>query len=406
MFSLPVLEHQLVMYVTSEGRDTFSNAFDLSSVPVVTREQADAEDRTKKLNTAMPTLKAPSTGPGKKPGAAESRSGADSAAASAAAATQKYATELQKIPEIAAYGGVLKSSAVTPLTESETEYVVSAVKHVFKDAVVLQYDIKNTLPEVVLTDVSMVVTPSDDEAGLEEDFIIPVPKLVPDTPGTAYVAFKKTEDAGTFAATSFTNVLKFTTKEVDPATGEPEEGGYDDEYEVEDVELTGADYVVPAFAGSFENVWEQAGSGEGEEASETMQLANMKSISGMILLLFQPMNHSPLLSPRRIPISKDTLFLVLLLPFFPVQNSNSKLTSQTPRRNRSPHQNAFSPTPRRNGRHPLNLNAHAQALRQDGHGRPRCRNCAHGVPREGGRHHEDHGQGGGGGRCCFGCGER
>lgn len=299
MFSLPILEHQLVMYVTSEGRDTFDNAFDLSSVPVVTREQADAEDRTKKLNTAMPTLKAPSAGPGKKPTAAESRSGADNAAATAAAATQKYATELQKIPEIAAYGGVLKSSALTPLTESETEYVVSAVKHVFKDAVVLQYDIKNTLPEVVLTDVSMVVTPADDDAGLEEDFIIPVPKLSPDTPGTAYVAFKKTADASTFAATSFTNVLKFTYKEVDPSTGEPEESGYDDEYEVEDLELTGADYVVPAYAGSFENVWEQAGAGAGEEASETMQLSTMKSIAGMLPLIFLIPRHRLLaLHPR------------------------------------------------------------------------------------------------------------
>lgn len=88
---------------------------------------ADAEDRTKKLTTATPTLKAPSTGP--KP---ISKTGAE-AAATASAAAQKYAQQLQAIPEIAAYGGVLKSSSPVELTESETEYVVTAVKHIFKE---------------------------------------------------------------------------------------------------------------------------------------------------------------------------------------------------------------------------------------------------------------------------------
>jgi coatomer protein complex subunit gamma len=47
MFSLPVLEHQLVMYVTSDGKETFTTPFDLSKVPIVTREQADADERTR-----------------------------------------------------------------------------------------------------------------------------------------------------------------------------------------------------------------------------------------------------------------------------------------------------------------------------------------------------------------------
>src|ERR1700760_4039321 len=119
MFSLPILEHQLVMYVTDSSKETFATPFDLSKIPVVTREQADAEDRTKKLTTATPTLKAPSAGP--KP---VSRGGVE-AAASATAAAQKYAAQLQAIPELASYGGVLKSSSVIELTESETEYVVS-----------------------------------------------------------------------------------------------------------------------------------------------------------------------------------------------------------------------------------------------------------------------------------------
>lgn len=277
MFSLPVLEHQLALYVSSDSRDTFEHAFDITKIPTVSREQADAEDRTKKLTTATPTLKAPSTGP--KP----TKAGGADAAASATAAAQKYAAELQNIPELAAFGGVLKSSSVVELTESETEYVVTAVKHIFKDHVVIQYDIKNTLPETVLLDVQMVVTPEDDgDVQLEEEFIIPAPKLMTNEPGTVYVAFKRLETESQFVATSFTNVLKFMSKEIDPSTGEPEEGeGYEDEYQVEDLDLNGADYVVPAYAGSFDNVWQQAGAGE--SATETLQLSNVKSIAGKLM---------------------------------------------------------------------------------------------------------------------------
>lgn len=289
MFSLPVLEHQLVMYVTSEGRDTFAQPFDLSNVPVVTREQAYAEERTKKLTTATPTLKAPSAGP-RQP----AKPTTDTVAAATAAA-QKYSAALSAVPEIAAYGNVLKSSQVVELTESETEYVVSAIKHVFESAIVLQYDIKNTLPNTVLTDVSIVCAPSDsDEPQLEEDFLVPIPRLDTDVPGTAYVAFKRLDPDTPALATSFTNILKFTSKEIDPSTGEPEETGYEDEYQVEDLDLTGADFILPAYAGSFDNIWSQLEQSGGDEASETLQLSNMKSISEATESLIKTLNMQPL----------------------------------------------------------------------------------------------------------------
>jgi len=291
MFSLPVLEHQLVMYVTADAASAFSKPFDLSAVPVVTREQSLAEDRTKKLTTATPTLKAPSTGP--KPAA---RGSAD-AAASATAAAQKYAQQLQAIPEIAAFGGVLRSSPIVELTESETEYVVTAIKHLFKEHVVLQYDIKNTLPEVVLADVSVVCTASspsedaDESPAVEEEFIIPAPLLKTDEPGTVYVAFRRPEH---FIAANFSNVLKFTSKEVDPSTNEPEEGGYEDEYEIEPLELTGADYVLPAFAGNFDGIYNSIPSGDDHEAEETLQLSNAKSITEAVEGLVKNLSMQPL----------------------------------------------------------------------------------------------------------------
>ncbi|ERF76200.1 hypothetical protein EPUS_07400 [Endocarpon pusillum Z07020] len=292
MFSLSTFEHQLVMYVTSDNKNIFSKAFDLSTIPVVSHEQALAEERTKKLHTATPTLKAPSTGPTK-----PQMNGAAERGASAATNTQKYQEAFERIPELRAYGPVLKSSSVVELTESETEYVVTAIKHIFKQHLVLQYDIKNTLPDTVLEDVSIIATPAEeDEPTLEEDFLIPAPKLATNEPGTIYVAFKNLEEAfPPFPITSFSNILKFTSKEIDPSTGEPDANGYDDEYEVDGLDLTGADYVVPAFAGNFDHVWEGVGANNnGEEASETLQLGNVKNLSDAAEQLPQTLSLQPL----------------------------------------------------------------------------------------------------------------
>ena len=286
------------MYVTADDKQTFATAFDLSTIPVVSHEQALAEERTKKLTSATPTLKAPSLGPKKGP----QINGTIDKGESALAAAQKHADALNRIPELKAHGALLHSSQPVELTESETEYVVSVIKHIYKDHVVLQYEIKNTMTDTILEDVSVTATPSEDEEVLEEEFSIPLAKLAQESPGTVFVSFKKTADVN-YPITSFTNVLKFTSKEIDPSSGEPDESGYEDEYGVEDLELLGNDYVTPAFAGSFDHAWEQTGA-NGDEASETLQLSNSKSIAGMFRLavpfLAYPLPPCELFPARRL----------------------------------------------------------------------------------------------------------
>ena len=285
MFSLATFEHQLVMYVTADDKATFSQAFDLKSVPIVSHEQALAEERSKKLTSATPTLKAPTTAV-KKPQANGTAEGVQSATAQA----QQYSQQLLAIPEIKPYGTVLKSSPIVELTESETEYVVTAIKHIFNEHIVLQYEVKNTLPDTILENVSVVATPSDEDESLEDEFIMPVAALRTDEPGTIYVSFKRNTESP-FVATSFSSTLKFTTKEIDPTSGEPDSEGYEDEYEVDSLELAGSDYILPAYAGSFDHVWEQTGA-NGTEASETLQLSSVKSIAGKPSPCF-PFNLSP-----------------------------------------------------------------------------------------------------------------
>ncbi|KAI6910871.1 Coatomer, gamma subunit, partial [Hortaea werneckii] len=294
MFSLPVLEDQLANYIAGGSAEAFAEPFDFANVPVVTREQSLAEDRSKKLTTATPTLKAPTVGPKK----SEAANAAADAAKDVAAATQRYAQQLGAIPEFASYGPLLKSSGTVELTESETEYVVSAIKHLYKDHLVLQFEVKNTLADYVLADVTMECTASslsedDDDTPLEDEYIIPAPLLRTDEPGTVYVSFSRPSSA--FVAASFTNNLKFSLKEIDPTTGEPEPDGYEDNYQVEDLELTGADYVVPAFAGSFDNIWSSLSSAAGaDEAEETLQLSNAKSLSEAVEQLVKTLGMQPL----------------------------------------------------------------------------------------------------------------
>jgi coatomer protein complex subunit gamma len=139
----------------------------------------------------------------------------------------------------------------------------------------LQFNVSNTVPDTVLEQVSIITQPSED-SGLTEDFIMPVPSITSATsPGIVYVSF--TRDAPeTFAMGSFQCTMKFVSKEVDPSTGDPEEEGFEDEYNLEELELAAADYIVPSYA-SFQAEWDKL---TGVSATETFSLSAMESIKG------------------------------------------------------------------------------------------------------------------------------
>lgn len=293
MFSLPILEDQLAHYVNGGSAEAFSTPFDFSNVPVVTREQSLAEDRTKKLTTATPTLKAPAINGAKKVDAGVA---AAEAARNSAAASQKYAQQLSAIPDFKDFGALLKSSHSVDLTEAEMEYVVSAVKHIFKEHVVLQFDIKNTLSDYVLADVSVACTASgigdeETDSELEDEFFIPVSLIKNEEPGTVYVSFKRPESE-TFTAATFTNMLRLNLREIDPSTGEPEPEGSEENFSIDSLDLTGADYILPAFAGSFDNIWTSLAGVD--EAEETLQLSAAKSIQDAVELLVKQLAMQPL----------------------------------------------------------------------------------------------------------------
>jgi coatomer protein complex subunit gamma len=98
-----------------------------------------------------------------------------------------YVQQLAQVPELASYGAILNSSKPVPLTENETEYQVSCVKHMFSantlssrfvcptlfhNALILnqpQFNVSNTMPDTILEQVSVIMQPPVD-CGLTEDF--------------------------------------------------------------------------------------------------------------------------------------------------------------------------------------------------------------------------------------------
>jgi coatomer protein complex subunit gamma len=116
------------------------------------------------------------------------------------------------------------------------------------------------------------------EGVLTEDFIIPLPSLSAATsPGIIYVSLTR-DSPQNYAIASFQCSLKFVSKELDPSTGEPEADGYEDEYQLEEVELSaGSDYIIPSYA-SFSSEWDRLRSGA--TAMDTFALSSLESIKG------------------------------------------------------------------------------------------------------------------------------
>ncbi|KAA1467767.1 coatomer subunit gamma [Dentipellis sp. KUC8613] len=276
VFSLSALEAKLVAYV--KDPDASEKVFDASSVPKVSREQAAQEAaRPSTLDTiGAPSVQKTATPP--PPTAEETQSA--------------YIEQLAEVPELSNYGTILNSTAKpVQLTESETEYQVTCVKHIFSEHVVFQFNVSNTLPDTILEQVSVIMQPSAD-SGLTEDFIIPVPSISATTsPGIVYVSFTR-DSPEEFPLASFQCILKFISKEVDPSTGEPEEEGYEDEYQLEDVELAaGGDFIVPSYT-NFSSEWDRLRGGA--TATETFALSAMESIKAACDSIVEILNMEPL----------------------------------------------------------------------------------------------------------------
>lgn len=230
-----------------------------------------------------------------------------SAVAAAVSREESYAEKLQSVPELVALGPLFRSSEPVELTESETEYVVRCIKHCFPQHLVLQFDCLNTLNDQLLENVHVQVEPPD---GYQLVQVIPCSRLPYSEAGATYVVLQFPEELGATVGT-FNATLKFLVKDCDPATGLPDsDEGYDDEYMLEDVEVTLGDQIQKVTKANFGAAWEEAAASHCE-LEDTYSLSSMGTLEEAVKNIVSFLGMQPAERSDRVPEGKSshTLFL-------------------------------------------------------------------------------------------------
>ncbi|KAH8032645.1 hypothetical protein HPB51_026098 [Rhipicephalus microplus] len=276
--SIVGLEKALQHYVAEPG----DVPFDINSVPIAT------QPIEKKAQEAVPK--------GKPDKVAASRQ-------------DLYAEQLANIPELVALGlgPLFKSSPAVSLTESETEYVVKCIKHVYSRHIVLQFDCTNTLNDQILEHVRVAVEPAEGFHVIAE---VSCPKLAYNVPGTAYVCLEMELEDPLLVAGTFSNTLKYLVKDCDPNTGEPDDDeGYEDEYVLEDLEVTVADHVQKVLKANFAASWEELGNDN--QVEDTYALSTMKTLQDAVQQIIQFLGMQVCERSDKVPDGKSAHTLLL-----------------------------------------------------------------------------------------------
>lgn len=179
---------------------------------------------------------------------------------------------LHGMEQFAGFGKCFKSSARVACTEAETEYGVECVKHIFANHVVFQFTCVNTIEGTVLEDVVLGMEPLVE--GFEAECTVSCASLPTGEPDDCFTAVSKDE---LIALGSFACELQFTVKDVDE-DGTPDEEGYQDDYQVDEVEITATDYLNAVPITDFRGMWTALGEQESFEMKEQfiLSLPSMK----------------------------------------------------------------------------------------------------------------------------------
>eukprot|EP00887_Chlorella_sp_A99_P007682 scaffold20.g7682.t1 len=157
-------------------------------------------------------------------------------------AESEYVELLQAVPQLATLGPVFKTCKPVQLTEEETEYKVVCVRHVLESHIIFQcWNVSVTMDLAEAEDFS-------------EELVLPLAVMPQSGAGQTYTVLSRAP--GSLALGRFVNILRFRIKEIDPSTGEAEEEGYDDEYQLEDIEVAAADYIKFGFVPNFRAAWD------------------------------------------------------------------------------------------------------------------------------------------------------
>jgi len=167
------------------------------------------------------------------------------------------AAAVYAIPELASLGRAFRSARPVPLTEAETEYVVSCTKHVFQSHVVLQFSVQNTVDDQRLENVTVLIDDSHSDV-FTASGEIPCNSIKYGECRNCFTVLERNPDVE-LAPSQFTCELRFGVVPVDPASGEDEGEPYEDEYPMEDLEISTSDFMAKVTIPDFRKAWENVG---------------------------------------------------------------------------------------------------------------------------------------------------
>lgn len=165
-----------------------------------------------------------------------------------------YQSEISEIPEIAALGDLMTFTAPIELTEEDTEYKITCSKLIFSEHIVFEFRCTNTVQDQYLEQVEIEMDTAD-APDLNIEFVIPLAAMQYNIEGRTYVCARREDGIAVIGKTM--NTMKFTVKDCDPDTGEPDDTGYPDEYQIEDLEISIGDYMQPCPTSNFKTSWEE-----------------------------------------------------------------------------------------------------------------------------------------------------
>ncbi|XP_069717448.1 coatomer subunit gamma-2 [Phaenicophaeus curvirostris] len=217
-----------------------------------------------------------------------------------------FQEQLAAIPEFKSLGPLFKSSEPVQLTEAETEYFVRCIKHVFTNHIVFQFDCTNTLNDQLLERVTVQMEPSD---AYDVICCVPASSLAYNQPGMCYTLVRIPQDDPTAVACTFSCTMKFTVRDCDPNTGVPEDDGYDDEYVLEDLEVTVSDHIQKVLKPNFAAAWEEVG--DNFEKEETFALSSIKTLDEAVNNIIKFLGMQPCERSDKVPENKNSHTLYL-----------------------------------------------------------------------------------------------
>ena len=200
------------------------------------------------------------------------------------------------IPELASLGRVFRSSQPAPLTESETEYVVECVRHVFEGHVVLQFIVQNTIDDQRLDNVTVAV--ESDDGIFEAAGEIAAECIKYGDTANCFTVLQRNMDVP-LATSNFTCELHFTVVQVDPATGEEEGEGFEEEYPLEDLSIGTSEFMAKVAVGDFRKAWEAMGNDNEVLEKFALQFKNQEDAVAAVIdyLGMQPCDGTGAIKP-------------------------------------------------------------------------------------------------------------